>query len=121
MVGDLPKPRAHLPELVVGYHKWLVYQDWWGRPIEGTLSKHVDLYRRLQCKWQCFDAYARVCMALGANQPLRLVNESGKCTRDLAAGIRVGYEGNGGIMPPTFAPYSLSQLYLNLGKIMVNN
>ncbi|CAK9098017.1 unnamed protein product [Durusdinium trenchii] len=35
---------------------------------QGTLNKHVDLFRRLQCKWQCFDAYARVCMALGANQ-----------------------------------------------------
>ena len=38
--------------------------------IQGTLNKHVDLFRRLQCKWQCFDAYARVCMALGANQLL---------------------------------------------------
>lgn len=35
---------------------------------QGALNKHVDLFRRLQCKWQCFDAYARVCMALGANQ-----------------------------------------------------
>ena len=38
--------------------------------LKGALNKHVDLFRRLQCKWQCFDAYARVCMALGANQLL---------------------------------------------------
>ncbi|CAE8704567.1 unnamed protein product, partial [Polarella glacialis] len=33
-------------------------------------GKHVELFRRLQAKWQCFDAYARVCMAIGANQLL---------------------------------------------------
>ena len=38
------------------------------KSAQGTMNKHVDLFRRLQCKWQCFDAYARVCMALGANQ-----------------------------------------------------
>ncbi|CAE7943777.1 unnamed protein product, partial [Symbiodinium sp. KB8] len=37
---------------------------------QGTLGKHVELFRKLQSKWQCFDAYARVCMALGANQLL---------------------------------------------------
>lgn len=33
-------------------------------------GKHVQLYRRLQITWQCYDAYARVSMALGANQIL---------------------------------------------------
>lgn len=27
---------------------------------------HVQLFRRLQAKWQCYDCYARVCMSLGA-------------------------------------------------------
>eukprot|EP00397_Hematodinium_sp_SG-2012_P002528 GEMP01002535.1.p1 GENE.GEMP01002535.1~~GEMP01002535.1.p1 ORF type:complete len:922 (+),score=223.84 GEMP01002535.1:144-2909(+) len=29
---------------------------------------HVELYRQLQSRWQCYDAYARVCMSLGVNQ-----------------------------------------------------
>eukprot|EP00435_Cladocopium_sp_Y103_P068032 s579_g30.t3 len=32
---------------------------------------HVQLFRRLQAKWQCYDAYCRVCMALGVNQILQ--------------------------------------------------
>lgn len=44
--------------------------------VQGTQSKHVDLYRRLQSKWQCFDAYARVCMALGANQLLGVASRA---------------------------------------------
>eukprot|EP00928_Gymnodinium_smaydae_P033869 TRINITY_DN2413_c0_g2_i3.p1 TRINITY_DN2413_c0_g2~~TRINITY_DN2413_c0_g2_i3.p1 ORF type:complete len:985 (-),score=134.72 TRINITY_DN2413_c0_g2_i3:327-3281(-) len=31
-------------------------------------GRHVQLFRKLQLKWQCFDAYARVCMALGVSQ-----------------------------------------------------
>lgn len=34
------------------------------------VEKHIELFRKLQAKWQCYDAYARVCMALGANQML---------------------------------------------------
>ena len=49
-----------------------VSRIWKSQVPQGTLNKHVDLFRRLQCKWQCFDAYARVCMALGANQHLGL-------------------------------------------------
>jgi len=33
-------------------------------------GKHIQLFRQLQAKWQCFDAYARVCMSLGMNQVL---------------------------------------------------
>lgn len=33
-------------------------------------GKHVQLFRSLQMKWQCYDAYARVCMSLGMNQVL---------------------------------------------------
>jgi len=38
------------------------------------VDKHVQLYRQLQSKWQCFDAYARVCMAIGVNNLLQAVN-----------------------------------------------
>ena len=31
-------------------------------------GKHVELFRKLQAKWQCYDAYARISMALGVNQ-----------------------------------------------------
>ncbi|CAE7209849.1 AMT1-1 [Symbiodinium natans] len=30
-------------------------------------GKHVRLFRELQAKWQCYDAYARVSMSLGVN------------------------------------------------------
>eukprot|EP00927_Polykrikos_kofoidii_P003827 TRINITY_DN11539_c0_g1_i4.p1 TRINITY_DN11539_c0_g1~~TRINITY_DN11539_c0_g1_i4.p1 ORF type:complete len:836 (+),score=140.50 TRINITY_DN11539_c0_g1_i4:114-2510(+) len=33
-----------------------------------VVGRHVQLFRKLQAKWQCFDAYARVCMAFGVNQ-----------------------------------------------------
>eukprot|EP00931_Biecheleriopsis_adriatica_P092096 TRINITY_DN6591_c1_g1_i1.p1 TRINITY_DN6591_c1_g1~~TRINITY_DN6591_c1_g1_i1.p1 ORF type:complete len:1166 (-),score=200.90 TRINITY_DN6591_c1_g1_i1:144-3548(-) len=37
----------------------------------GAPGLHVQLFRRLQAKWQCYDAYCRVCMALGVNQILQ--------------------------------------------------
>lgn len=33
-----------------------------------TPWRHVQLFRKLQAKWQCYDAYARVAMSLGVNQ-----------------------------------------------------
>lgn len=33
-------------------------------------EEHVQLYRRVQVNWQAYDAYARVCMSLGATQLL---------------------------------------------------
>jgi hypothetical protein len=32
---------------------------------------HAELFRRLQEKWSCYDAYARVCMSIGMNQLLQ--------------------------------------------------
>lgn len=32
--------------------------------------EHVQLYRKVQTQWQAYDAYARVCMAMGTNQLL---------------------------------------------------
>merc|ERR1719221_1577583 len=48
-------------------------------PVNGTINpvialKHVRMYRKLQANWQAYDAYARVCMALGANQLLHAVS-----------------------------------------------
>ncbi|OLP86637.1 hypothetical protein AK812_SmicGene32229 [Symbiodinium microadriaticum] len=37
-------------------------------------GKHVELFRKLQAKWQCYDAYARISMALGVNQMIQSVN-----------------------------------------------
>jgi len=34
---------------------------------------HIELYRRLQARWQVYDAYARVCMSLGVNQIMHSV------------------------------------------------
>ncbi|CAK0818742.1 unnamed protein product [Prorocentrum cordatum] len=35
---------------------------------------HVRLYRKLQANWQSYDAYSRVCMALGTNQLLHAIS-----------------------------------------------
>jgi len=37
-------------------------------------GRHVQLFRRLQAKWQCYDAYARVSMSIGVNQMIQAVN-----------------------------------------------
>jgi len=37
-------------------------------------GKHVELFRKLQAKWQCYDAYSRISMALGVNQMIQSVN-----------------------------------------------
>jgi len=37
-------------------------------------GKHVALFRRLQRKWQCFDAYARVSMSIGCNWILQTIS-----------------------------------------------
>eukprot|EP00929_Paragymnodinium_shiwhaense_P001462 TRINITY_DN10169_c0_g3_i1.p1 TRINITY_DN10169_c0_g3~~TRINITY_DN10169_c0_g3_i1.p1 ORF type:complete len:1093 (+),score=203.23 TRINITY_DN10169_c0_g3_i1:105-3383(+) len=39
--------------------------------VDFRTERHVELFRKLQGKWQCFDAYARVCMALGMRQLLQ--------------------------------------------------
>lgn len=37
-------------------------------------ERHVQLFRQLQSKWQCYDAYCRVCMGLGVNQMLQALS-----------------------------------------------
>mmetsp|Transcript_52409 Transcript_52409/g.170102 ORF Transcript_52409/g.170102 Transcript_52409/m.170102 type:complete len:1039 (-) Transcript_52409:132-3248(-) len=37
-------------------------------------GQHVQLFRRLQARWQCYDAYARVSMSIGINQLLQTLN-----------------------------------------------
>jgi len=34
-------------------------------------ERHIELFRHLQSKWQCYDAYCRVCMSMGVNQILQ--------------------------------------------------
>eukprot|EP00434_Breviolum_minutum_P017393 symbB.v1.2.015358.t1/scaffold1140.1/size135646/9 len=49
------------------------------QPFEDLLSssrgampeRHVQLFRQLQFKWQCYDAYCRVCLGLGLNHILQ--------------------------------------------------
>eukprot|EP00439_Symbiodinium_sp_Y106_P080847 s26_g19.t1 len=49
------------------------------QPFEDLLSgsrgampeRHVQLFRNLQFKWQCYDAYCRVCLGLGLNHILQ--------------------------------------------------
>eukprot|EP00927_Polykrikos_kofoidii_P029109 TRINITY_DN25220_c0_g1_i1.p1 TRINITY_DN25220_c0_g1~~TRINITY_DN25220_c0_g1_i1.p1 ORF type:complete len:1284 (+),score=182.52 TRINITY_DN25220_c0_g1_i1:164-4015(+) len=42
-------------------------------------ERHVQLFRKLQSKWQCYDAYCRVCMGLGVNQILQGLSYYGIC------------------------------------------
>jgi len=37
-------------------------------------AQHVQMFRKLQSKWQCFDAYARVSMSLGVYQIVQAIN-----------------------------------------------
>eukprot|EP00445_Apocalathium_hangoei_P023336 CAMPEP_0203914516 /NCGR_PEP_ID=MMETSP0359-20131031/55395_1 /ASSEMBLY_ACC=CAM_ASM_000338 /TAXON_ID=268821 /ORGANISM="Scrippsiella Hangoei, Strain SHTV-5" /LENGTH=560 /DNA_ID=CAMNT_0050840845 /DNA_START=121 /DNA_END=1800 /DNA_ORIENTATION=+ len=39
-----------------------------------TKLAHVQLFRQLQSNWQAYDAYARVCMAMGTNQVLQALS-----------------------------------------------
>eukprot|EP00927_Polykrikos_kofoidii_P018927 TRINITY_DN18811_c0_g1_i2.p1 TRINITY_DN18811_c0_g1~~TRINITY_DN18811_c0_g1_i2.p1 ORF type:complete len:1209 (-),score=217.62 TRINITY_DN18811_c0_g1_i2:89-3301(-) len=43
------------------------------------LERHVELFRALQYKWQCYDSYVRVCMGLGVNQMLQVLNYYSVC------------------------------------------
>lgn len=42
-------------------------------------ERHVQLFRQLQAKWQCYDAYCRVCMGLGVNQMLQVLSYYSIC------------------------------------------
>ncbi|CAK0805536.1 unnamed protein product [Prorocentrum cordatum] len=44
------------------------------KAVELSTYRHVQLFRQLQAQWQCYDAYARVSMALGVRQMLQAVN-----------------------------------------------
>lgn len=41
---------------------------------------HIQLIRKLQANWQSFDAYARVCMAMGTNQLLQTLSYMSLCS-----------------------------------------
>jgi len=45
----------------------------------GKPGAHLELFRRLQSKWQCYDAYCRVCMGLGVSQLLQGLTYFGIC------------------------------------------
>jgi len=42
-------------------------------------ERHIQLFRQLQSKWQCYDAYCRVCMGLGTNQMLQVLSYYSIC------------------------------------------
>lgn len=41
------------------------------KAVEFRTQRHIQLFRRLQAQWQCYDAYARVCMSLGIRMMLQ--------------------------------------------------
>ncbi|CAK9048006.1 unnamed protein product [Durusdinium trenchii] len=42
--------------------------------VEFRTHRHVQIFRQLQARWQCFDAYARVCMSFGVRHMLQSIN-----------------------------------------------
>lgn len=44
-----------------------------------AMMKHVQMFRKLQANWQSYDAYARVCMAMGTHQLLHTLSYCTLC------------------------------------------
>lgn len=42
--------------------------------VEFRTHRHVQIFRQLQARWQCFDAYSRVCMSFGVRHMLQSIN-----------------------------------------------
>lgn len=64
VVGDLPNflPQAKQKAFDEGLMN---------NSMGSTPERHVKLFRQLQFKWQCYDAYCRVCIGLGATHLLQ--------------------------------------------------
>eukprot|EP00440_Ansanella_granifera_P016294 gb/GFBE01017701.1/.p1 GENE.gb/GFBE01017701.1/~~gb/GFBE01017701.1/.p1 ORF type:complete len:1000 (+),score=194.91 gb/GFBE01017701.1/:1-3000(+) len=73
-----PDDRGHtaLPETHLGGQGDVGFgrEDVLMKAAASVPGKHVELFRKLQAKWQCYDAYARIAMALGVNQMIQSVN-----------------------------------------------
>ena len=79
--SDSPKTSASQkqnasPEIRLGEQGDLGFgrEDLLMKAAASVPGKHVELFRKLQAKWQCYDAYARISMALGVNQMIQSVN-----------------------------------------------
>lgn len=57
-----------------GEHNLAGHEDELLHAVEFRTQRHVQLFRQLQARWQCYDAYARVCMSLGVRQMLQSVS-----------------------------------------------
>ncbi|CAJ1370195.1 unnamed protein product [Effrenium voratum] len=57
-----------------GEHQLLGREQELLEAVEFRTRRHVELFRHLQARWQCFDAYARVCMSLGVRHMLQSIN-----------------------------------------------
>eukprot|EP00931_Biecheleriopsis_adriatica_P116310 TRINITY_DN91972_c0_g1_i1.p1 TRINITY_DN91972_c0_g1~~TRINITY_DN91972_c0_g1_i1.p1 ORF type:complete len:1019 (-),score=186.22 TRINITY_DN91972_c0_g1_i1:51-2735(-) len=70
--GHTALPETHLVEGAadVGFGR----EDRFMKAAASVPGKHIELFRKLQAKWQCYDAYARIAMALGVNQMIHSVN-----------------------------------------------
>lgn len=69
------EPKANRADLLGSGEKALTYDDEAElmQAVEMRTQRHVQLFRKLQAKWQCYDAYARVCMSLGARQLIQSI------------------------------------------------
>ncbi|CAE7039655.1 unnamed protein product [Symbiodinium natans] len=56
-----------------GEHNMLGHEELL-QAVEFRTRRHVQLFRQLQARWQCFDAYSRVCMSLGVRHMLQSIN-----------------------------------------------
>jgi len=65
---DVPNANGHHDELTT--ESPFLNEEFLLQPALAP-GRHVMLFRRIQAKWQCYDAYCRVCMTLGVNQILQ--------------------------------------------------
>lgn len=70
-----PGHRANGPEDQLGHGEdGFCPEDVVMTSAQALPGKHIHLFRRLQAKWQSYDAYARVAMAMGVHQMLNALN-----------------------------------------------
>ncbi|CAE7228850.1 unnamed protein product [Symbiodinium pilosum] len=78
-VNAVPAPKPTGDELedgefaYGGEHNMLGHEELL-HAVEFRTRRHVQLFRQLQARWQCFDAYSRVCMSLGVRHMLQSIN-----------------------------------------------
>jgi len=82
-----------------------------------VMLRHIKLYREVQINWQSYDAYSRVCMAMGTNQLLHALGYY--CVGTLIAESGSWWTGLACVVVFTMAAWLLARLDLYLSYQML--